>query len=125
MAQQRSTSEKIRMAAADLGYVAPLVPSTVPTDVRERLAEEHGVSRQAVDDALSKELGVRRGRKSLATRGQAPQSLQTARVAEWLRAYGRTKAGPAARALTAAADAIERGAVGTWSHPDTGESLDP
>lgn len=119
---KQCASDRIRAAAKKLGYVAPLTVSEVPMEVRTRLAEQLGVTRQAVANALSKEVGARRGPRALASQGKVRKTLEAAKVVRWLRALA--AAYPDREAVfVEVAEAIRRGHVDAWTDPFSGAAL--
>jgi hypothetical protein len=123
MARHSTASEKVRAAAARRGYVPPLDPATVPAEVRAEIAEECGLTRQAVNNALQRQLGARKGRPTSASKGQARSLLETEEVVRWLRAFAKGRPSSAVAALMSAAKAIEQGHIHTWTDLD-GNPLD-
>jgi hypothetical protein len=114
----------VRAAAAKRGYIAPLEdPFVVPSDIRAEIAEECGVTRQAVPYALAKKRGSHRGRRTSAEHGRAKSILETTKVVGWLRAFAKGKSAAVVAALMSAATAIEKGHVHTWTDLD-GKPLD-
>jgi hypothetical protein len=123
MARQLSASEKIRALAAKAGYVPPLNPFDVPVELRNQWVEEFGLSRQAVNYALQKAPGTRKGRPTSASVGRARGKLDTADVVRWLRAVAKGKPATVVAALMSVAAAIETGHVESWTDPN-GRELD-
>lgn len=118
MPRDKAAAERVRAAAAKRGYFAPLDPFTVPADIRAEIAEECGVTRQAVPFALMKKPGARKGRPTSASLGRAKSLLETNEVVRWLRAYAKGKSRLIVAALMDAAKAIEHGHVHTWTDLD-------
>lgn len=123
MARDSTASEKVRAAAARRGYIPPIDPALVPAELRAAIAEELGLSRQAVNNALQRPLGSRKGRPTSASTGRARSQLDTENVVRWLRAAAKGKSPSGVALLLAAAKAIEQGHVDTWIGLD-GEPLD-
>ena len=124
MPRNTSAAEKVRAAAAKRGYIAPLEdPFVVPSDIRAQIAEECGVSRQAVPYALAKKRGAQKGRPTHASNGRAKSKLETEKVVRWLRAFAKGKSASVVAALMAAANGIEKGHVYNWTDLD-GNPLD-
>ena len=123
MARDSTASEKVRAAAARRGYIPPIDPALVPAELRAAIAEELGLSRQAVNNALQRPLGSRKGRPTSASTGWARSQLNTDDVIRWLRAAAKGKSASGVAVLLAAAKAIEQGHVDTWTGLD-GEPLD-
>lgn len=123
MARDSTASEKVRAAAARRGYIPPIDPALVPAELRAAIAEELGLSRQAVNNALQRPLGSRKGRPTSASTGRARSQLDTDDVVRWLRAAAKGKSASGVAVLFAAAKAIEQGHVDTWTGLD-GEPLE-